>query len=117
MARSSSERPNHTPVSLQDSQRTLAVALEGEAAETTRVVARGEGVLAEQILSLAFSHDIKVRQDAALAEILAALKPESEIPPVALAAVAEILTRLYQADSSLGQTATNLDVQDIQGQD
>lgn len=117
MARSSPESPNHAHASVQDSQRTLAVALEGEAAETTRVVAKGKGALAEQILSLAFSHDIKVRQDAALAEILAALEPKSEIPPVALAAVAEILTRLYQADRSLGQTATNLDVQDIQGQD
>ncbi|MFC4351161.1 EscU/YscU/HrcU family type III secretion system export apparatus switch protein [Fodinicurvata halophila] len=81
-----------------EEKRPLAVALSGEDGESTRVVARGEGALAEQILSLAFSHGVKVRQDAALAEILSTLEPESEIPPIALAAVAEILNHLYQAE-------------------
>ncbi|WP_051608891.1 EscU/YscU/HrcU family type III secretion system export apparatus switch protein [Fodinicurvata fenggangensis] len=117
MTRSSSDNPDYDPTSRPGGQRTLAVALEGEAADTTRVVARGEGVLAEQILSLAFSHNVKVRQDAALAEILATLEPDSEIPPIALAAVAEILTRLYQADRSLGQTAASPYGRTSQGQD
>lgn len=99
MAEPPSER-NERPVLARktEEKKPLAVALSGEEAESTRVVAKGEGALAEQILSLAFSHGVKVRQDAALAEVLSALEPESEIPPIALAAVAEILNHLYQAE-------------------
>ncbi|MEM7169562.1 MAG: EscU/YscU/HrcU family type III secretion system export apparatus switch protein [Pseudomonadota bacterium] len=65
-------------------------------AETTRLVARGEGELAEEILALALSHGVPVRQDADLASLLDTVELDSDIPLPALAAVAEILTYLYQ---------------------
>lgn len=55
-------------------------------------------MLAEQILELAFQHDIKVREDADLVEILATLDIDSDIPSGAVIAVAEILTRVYAAN-------------------
>jgi flagellar biosynthesis protein len=64
-----------------------------------RVVASGRGALAEQILQIAFDRGVKVRQDADLAEILATIEVESEIPLEALAAVAEILSYVYRAQS------------------
>lgn len=82
------------------SRSTLAVALRRKDATDTqpRVVAKGRGAVAEQIVQLAFANGVKVREDASLAEILAAVDLDCEIPLEALAAVAEILTYLYRAD-------------------
>ena len=82
--------------------RSLAVALrrEPEREERTRVIAKGEGALAEQILEIAFDRGVKVRSDADLAEILSTVEVDSEIPLEALAAVAEILTYVYRATNA-----------------
>ncbi len=79
--------------------RSLAIALQRDpaTAERPRVVAKGSGAVAEQILQIAFERGVKVRTDADLAEILGAVELESEIPLEALAAVAEILTYVYRA--------------------
>lgn len=81
-------------------KRPIAVALgyERERDAAPRVVASGRGRIAEQILELAFAHGVKVRADADLAELLAAIDLDSEIPPEAFAAVAEILVYVYRAN-------------------
>ena len=79
----------------------LAVALRDEAAGgNPRVTASGRGALAEQILEIAFARGVKVREDAELAEILAAIEVDSEVPIEALAAVAEILSYVYRANAA-----------------
>lgn len=60
------------------------------------LVATGRGELAEEILALAFANNIKVRQDADLAELLGTLALDTPIPPEAIIAVAEILNRVYE---------------------
>ena len=79
----------------------LAVAVEqpAEGPGAPRVTAKGRGALAEQILQIAFDRGVKVRSDADLAEILATIEVESEIPLEALAAVAEILSYVYRAQA------------------
>ena len=88
-------------------EQSLAIALENVTPEAVsdrrvagqsapRVVASGRGAVAEQILQIAFERGVKVRTDSDLAEILAAVEVESEIPLAALAGVAEILRYLYQ---------------------
>ncbi len=64
------------------------------------VTAAGRGKIAEQILQLAFENGIRVRQDSALAEMLAALELDSPIPAEALSAVAEVLSYVYQANGT-----------------
>lgn len=66
--------------------------------EIPRVTASGQGAVAEKILKIAFEHGIKVRKDADLAEILAKIDEESEIPTEALLAVAEILAYIYETN-------------------
>jgi flagellar biosynthesis protein len=68
-----------------------------------RVTASGKGAIAEQILALAFANGVKVREDADLVEVLSKLEVDSPIPVEAFAAVAEILTYVYQANASLKQ--------------
>lgn len=81
-------------------RRPVAVALEydTEGGKAPVVTASGRGRLAEQILAIAFANGVKVREDADLAEILAAVDLDSEIPVEAFAAVAEILVYLYRTN-------------------
>lgn len=80
--------------------RDLAVALSYDPARDNapQVVASGKGILARQILDLAFAHGIKVRTDPDLAQMLAVLEIGSVIPAEAFLAVAEILAYVYRAN-------------------
>lgn len=66
-----------------------------------RIVATGKGTVAEQILEIAFANGVKVREDADLVEVLAAVDVDSDIPVEAIAAVAEILAYVYRANGTL----------------
>ena len=95
-------------------QRHAAIAIKGTDAENIgvpradtapRIVAKGRGAVAEQILQLAFATGVKVREDANLTEILEAIEIDTEVPLHALAAVAEILSYVYRAnDASASRT-------------
>ena len=82
-------------------EQAIAVALQyGEARPNTPAIkASGKGVLAEQILQLAFDHGVKVREDADLAQILSEVEIDCPVPLEALAAVSEILTYLYKSQN------------------
>ena len=81
----------------------VAVALQSDPThrQAPRVTAKGRGAVAEQILHIAFDRGIRVRSDADLAEILAAVDVDSIVPLEALAAVAEILSYIYGAQVEL----------------
>ena len=82
-------------------ERTIAVALKDPTSNGhPRIVASGYGNLAERILAIAFAAGIKVREDADLAEALAALEIGREIPLEAFAAVAEILSYVYRVNEA-----------------
>ncbi|HMA50245.1 MAG TPA: EscU/YscU/HrcU family type III secretion system export apparatus switch protein [Magnetospirillaceae bacterium] len=88
------------------SKRDTAVALSyrpDQGDEAPRVVASGKGELARRILDLAFAAGVKVREDADLVEILAAVDVDSQVPLEALMAVAEILTYVYVANGRLAE--------------
>lgn len=79
---------------------SVAVALGWDPATDAapKVLASGRGAVAEQILQLAWASGVKVREDADLAQILAALDLDTEIPVEAYAAVAEIMLYVYRAN-------------------
>jgi len=82
--------------------KTIAVALEEQPHNAApRVTATGRGFVAEQILSIAFANGVKVREDADLVQILAAVDVDSEIPTEAFAAVSEILAYVYRANGQM----------------
>lgn len=86
------------PEHRQGAKDTVAVALgkTGATPESVpRVLATGRGAFAETILDIAFRNGIRVREDTDLAEILAAVDTDSEIPVEAFIAVAEILRYVY----------------------
>ena len=71
-------------------------------------MATGRGWFAEKILEIAFANDVKVREDPDLAEMLAAVDLDSEIPVEAFIAVAEILRYVYAANGTTPNEAPQL---------
>lgn len=101
------DTPDHShndrlkPLNLKEkSGRQTAVAIKDRTSEkkVPEIVAAGRGSIAEKILQLAYENDIKVKEDAPLAEMLAAVEIDSPIPSEAFMAVAEILYYVYRAN-------------------
>ncbi|MFD2371268.1 EscU/YscU/HrcU family type III secretion system export apparatus switch protein [Brevibacillus sp. GCM10020057] len=83
-----------------DSKRKQAVALKYQAGtmEAPKVVAKGKGYVAENILKTAKEHDIPVQEDPSLVEVLGKLDLNQQIPPELYQVVAEILAFVYRLD-------------------
>ena len=83
---------------------SLAVALKYDRGKdpAPRVVAKGKGTVAEQIIRVAIEHGVTVREDATLVDILEKLDLDAVIPLEAYAAVAEILNYVYKANARAG---------------
>lgn len=91
-----------------DGPKARAVALDYDplTKRAPRVVAKGRGATAEQIVELAFANGVRVREDADLAELLQAVDLDSPIPLEAFAAVAEIVSFLYRENAAWGESPT-----------
>ena len=61
-----------------------------------KVLASGAGEIANKIISLAKEHDIPIKEDPDLIEILSKVELDQEIPPNLYKAVAEIFSFLYK---------------------
>ena len=87
----------------EEARRAAAVALKRygiDEKSLPKITAAGYGKLAEEIVALAFANGVKVREDADLAAMLAAIEIDSDIPSEALVAVAEILAYVYKANGT-----------------
>jgi flagellar biosynthesis protein len=75
-----------------------AVALEFDPSQDSapRVVAAGNGKIAEKILEVARENKIPIREDEVLAEALSMVDLESAIPQELYAVVAEVLAFVYR---------------------
>lgn len=82
-------------------KRKKAVALKYDPAKdrAPRVKAKGAGQVAERIIEVARQHDIPVKDDADLVEVLSKLEIEKEIPPDIYMVVAELLAFVYSVNS------------------
>ncbi len=67
-----------------------------------KVVAKGSGAIAERILSIAKEHNIPLRNDPQLVEVLSALDLYQEIPADLYKAVAEVLAFVYKMTKKTG---------------
>lgn len=70
-----------------------------------RVVAKGEGALAQRLLDLAREHGVPVRQDADLVQLLALCDLGEEIPAELYGAVAEMLLYLWRLNEEARDAA------------
>ncbi|MFM9835475.1 MAG: EscU/YscU/HrcU family type III secretion system export apparatus switch protein [Methylophilaceae bacterium] len=79
-------------------QRAVALAYEtGDFAP--RVLAKGNGAIAEQIISRAREHGVFVHESKELVAMLMQVDLDDHIPPALYQAIAEILAWLYRLES------------------
>lgn len=82
-----------------DKERSLAIALAyapGDAAP--RVVAKGRGLVAEEILKRAREYGVYVHESPELVTLLMQVDIDERIPPALYVAVAELLAWLYRVE-------------------
>ena len=83
----------------------LAVALKYAPGDSApRVVAKGRGLIAEEIISRAKEHGVFVHESPELVTLLSQVDLDDHIPPALYVAVAELLAWLYQVENK-GVTA------------
>jgi len=82
-------------------KRAVALKYERQKEPAPRIVAKGKGFIAEQIINIAKENDVTVKEDAALVDILSTLEVDALIPLEAYSAVAEILSYVYRANASM----------------
>ena len=68
-----------------------------------RLVAKGKGTIADQILKEAENHKIPIRKDPSLSELLSQLEINQTIPEELYQAVAEVFAFIYQLDRKTDQ--------------
>lgn len=84
--------------------RPIAVALAYEAHSVApRILAKGEGMMAEAIMSRAKEQGIPLKVEPEIVSLLMQLEVDVYIPPSLYAAIAEILVWAYQVDERLGR--------------
>lgn len=80
-------------------QRALAVALKyapGTSAPT--VVAKGRGLIAEEIIARAHEHGVFVHESPELVALLSRVDIDEQIPPELYIAIAELLAWIYRVE-------------------
>jgi flagellar biosynthesis protein len=91
---------NHLPTKY--NQQAVALAYEsGDFAP--RVVAKGNGLVAEHIIALAKEHNVFVHESKELMQMLMQVDLDQHIPPALYLAIAEILAWLYRMEQEQAQ--------------
>ena len=79
----------------------VALGYDMEKQNAPKVLAKGQGHVAEKIIQIAIDQGIDIRQDADLVQILKAVDIDSEIPIEAFSAVAEIISYIYRENGKI----------------
>lgn len=88
-----------------------AIALAYEAGDfAPKVVAKGRGAIAEQILARAREHGVFVHESKELVGLLMQVDLDDHIPPALYQVIAEILAWLYRLEQNKNNDATPLPV-------
>jgi len=86
-----------------DSQREAVALAYRQTDAAPRVVARGRGLVAEEIIARAREHGVYVHESPELVALLVQVNIDEHIPPQLYLAVAELLAWLYRLEN--GSTA------------
>ncbi|ARK22699.1 hypothetical protein CSV69_02825 [Sporosarcina sp. P26b] len=76
----------------------IALSYDPEVSDAPKVLAKGKGKIAENILERALEHDIPVQEDPSLLELLGQLNVNETIPEELYQAVSEVFAYIYRLD-------------------
>ncbi len=83
-------------------QKAVALKYDMERDHAPRVVAKGRGHVAQNILAAAQKNAVPVYQNKTLVNMLMALEIDREIPPELYKAIAEVMAYVYRMDKKKG---------------
>jgi flagellar biosynthesis protein len=89
--------PKHTRKS------AVALGYNAGSMDAPQVMAKGKGLVAEQIIEEAKNHDIPIQEDPSLVEVLSQLELNERIPEELYQAVAEVFSFVYRLDKKAGE--------------
>jgi flagellar biosynthesis protein len=81
-------------------KKAVAIHYQDEKDRAPSVTASGRGLVAERIIALARQNGVPLYEDRDLAQVLAALDIDAEIPPELYRAVAEVLAYIYRLNGN-----------------
>ena len=73
----------------------IAIALNYDGKRAPKITAKGQGLVAEQIIETAKEHNVPLHTDVALVKVLSKMSLGDEIPRELYLAVAEIIAFIY----------------------
>lgn len=79
-------------------KKAVALKYQAESNAAPKVLAKGQGIIAEKIMEKAQSFDVPIFQNRALAESLMNLDIDEQIPPNLYKAVAEVFVWLMKSE-------------------
>ena len=94
------EAPSASSTGTPSGPRAVALRYDARTHGAPAVLAKGRGETARRILELARQHDVPVREDADLLELLSLCDVGEEIPTELFGAVAELLAYLYRLNEA-----------------
>jgi flagellar biosynthesis protein len=87
--------------SIKPKKQAIALRYDSEKETTPIVIAKGKGLVAEEIIKAANKQEIHIQEDPALIELLSKLEIHQQIPEELYEAVAEIFAFLYKLDNEI----------------
>ncbi|VBB05632.1 type iii secretion system substrate exporter [Lucifera butyrica] len=91
------------PKSNNETKQAIALHYNPERQNAPRVVAKGTGLIAENILNIAKQSAVPVYQNKTVAGMLMAVELDREIPAALYQVVAEVLAYVYRLDQEAGK--------------
>jgi len=90
---------------MNQTQKAVALKYNKGIDKAPRVTAKGKGYIAQKIIALAKEHDIPIKEDPDLVQVLSELDLQEEIPPEIYMVVAELLAFVYRMNREKGQAS------------
>ncbi|WP_261132803.1 EscU/YscU/HrcU family type III secretion system export apparatus switch protein [Bacillus sp. Marseille-Q3570] len=84
----------------QERKSAVALKYDQSANNSPKVVAKGKGATAEEIIETARQNHVPIQEDISLVQLLSKLEINQEIPPNLYQAVAEVFAFVYRLDQA-----------------
>lgn len=77
-------------------EKVVSLKYNKESNSAPKVTAKGEGYTAQNIIKIAKLHNIPIKKDVNLVEMLSKLELDREVPPEMYKAIAEVFSYIYR---------------------
>lgn len=88
-----------------EKKQAVALSFDGESDKAPKVIAKGKGFIAEELIKVALKHNVPIQEDANLVELLSQLEMNESIPEELYEVVAEIFAFIYRIEKNIKKTS------------